>query len=75
VGKYARRNLPGLENTTFIVVIRRVPTGNNDQASRNHLHASYIAVRHQEELIDIVEESCGLKQPNSLNAIYPCDMM
>jgi hypothetical protein len=33
MGKNARGNLPDLPNTTFMVVIRRVPNGNNDQTS------------------------------------------
>jgi len=34
VRKKARGNLPELPNTTFMVVIRQVPNGNNDQISR-----------------------------------------
>ena len=36
-GKKARGNFPELPNTTFMVVIRRVPNGNNDQTSSMQL--------------------------------------
>jgi len=45
-GKKARDNLPQLPNTTFIVVIRRVPNGDNDQTSSMQLHGLYTDVRH-----------------------------
>jgi hypothetical protein len=54
-GKKARGNLPGLPNTTFMVVIRRVSNSNNDETSSMQLQASYPDVRHWEELIDFIE--------------------
>jgi len=74
-GKKARGNLPELPNTTFMVVIRRVPNGDNDQTSSMQLQASYTDVRHWEELIDFIEQSCSPKEPYSLTAIYKCNLM
>ena len=54
--KIARRNIPELPNTTFKVVIRPVPNGNNDPPTSIHLQASYMDVRHWEELIDFIEK-------------------
>jgi hypothetical protein len=39
-GKKTRRNVPVLPNTTFMVVIRRVPNGNNDLTSSMQLENS-----------------------------------
>jgi len=46
MGNQARGNLPELPNTTFMVVIRRVPNGNNAQTLSNKLQACYTDVRH-----------------------------
>jgi hypothetical protein len=73
-GKIARGNLPELPNTTFMVVIRRVPNGDNDQTSSMQLQASYTDVRHWEELIDFIEQNCSPKEPYSLTAIYKCNL-
>jgi len=61
-GKKARGNVPELPNTTFMVVIRRVPNCNNDPTSSLQLQASYTDVRHWEELIDFIKKNCGLKE-------------
>jgi hypothetical protein len=74
VGKTARGNLPELPNTTFMVVIHRVPNGDNDQTSSMQLKASYTDVGHWEELIDFIEQSCSPKEPYSLTAIYKCNL-
>ena len=71
-GKKVRRNLPELPNTTFMLVIRQVQNGNNDETSSMQLQASYTDVRHWEELIDFIEQNCGLKEPYCLTAIYKC---
>ena len=68
--KKMRGNLLEWPNTTFMVVIRRVPNGNNDQTSSIQLQASYTDVRHWEELIDFIEKNCSLKQPYCLTVIY-----
>jgi len=73
-GKNARSNLPELPNTTFLIVIRRVPNGNNDQTSSNQLQASYTDVSHWENLIDFIEENCSPKEPYCLTAIYSCNL-
>jgi len=74
VGIKARGTLSELPNTTFIVVIRHVPNGNNDQTSSMQLQASYTDVRHWEELIDFIERNCSPKEPYSLTAIYKCHL-
>jgi len=53
--KTVRGILPELPNTTFMVVIRRVPNGNNDQTSSHQLQASYADVRHRVVVIDFIE--------------------
>jgi len=73
-GKKARDNLPELPNTTFIIVIRRVPNGDNDQTSSMQLQGLYTDVRHWEELIDFIEQNCSPKDPYSLTAIYKCNL-
>ena len=72
VGKKARGYLPELLNTTFMVVILRMPNGKNDQTSSMKLQASYTDVRHWEELIDFIEQNCSPKEPYSPTAIYQC---
>jgi len=73
-GKTARGNLPELPNTTFMVVIRRVPNGNKDQTCSMELQASYTDVRHWEELIDFIKQNCSLKEPFCLTVIYKCNL-
>jgi len=73
-GKKASSNLPVLGNTTFMVVIRRVPNGNNDQTSSMQLQASYTDVRHWKELIDFMETNCCPKEPYRLTALYKCNL-
>ena len=46
MGKNARVYLPELRNTTFMVVIRRVPNGSDDQTSSIQLDGSYTDVTH-----------------------------
>ena len=74
MGYISRGNLPELADTTFIVVIRRLLNGNNDQTSSNHLQASYTDVRNWEELIDFIEQDCSPNEPYCLTAIYKCSL-
>jgi hypothetical protein len=53
-----------------MVVIRRVPNGNNDPTFSMQLQASYTDVRHWEELINFIEKEFGLKKPYCLTALY-----
>jgi len=73
-GNNMRRRLPELLNSTFMVVIRRVPNGNNVQSSSNQPQTSYADVRHWEELIDFIEQNSSLKEPYCLTAIYKCSL-
>ena len=57
-----------LPNTTFMVVIRRIPNGNRDQTSSTQLQASYTDVWHWEELFVIIEQHCGPEEPYYLTA-------
>jgi len=74
VGKQARGNVPLLRNTTFMVVIRGVPNGNNDPTSSMQLQASYTDVKHWEKLSDFIEKNCGSKEPYCLTALYKCNL-
>jgi hypothetical protein len=74
-GKIASINIPVLPNTTFMVVIRRVPNGNNDPTSSMPLQASYTGVKYWEELIDFIDKNCGLKESYCLTTIYKCNLM
>ena len=67
-------NLPELPNTSFMVVIRRVPNGDNDQTSSMQLQALYTDARHWGELIDFIEKSCSPKEPHPLTALYKCNL-
>jgi len=73
-GKKPRGNVPVLPNTTYMVVIRRVPNGNNDLTSGMHFQASYPYVKHCEELIDFIERNCGPNEPHCLTALYKCNL-
>jgi len=73
-GKKARGILPELPNTTFMVVIHRVPNGNNNQTSSMQLQAPDPDVRHWEELIDFIEKNCGPIEPYCLTAIFKCNL-
>jgi hypothetical protein len=73
-GKKARGNVPELPNSTFMVVIRQVPNGNNDPTSSMQFQALYTDVRHWEELIDFIEKNCGPKEPYCLTALYKCNL-
>jgi len=57
-----------------MVVIRRVPNGDNDQTSSMQLQALDTDVRHWEELIEFIEQNCSPKEPYSLTAIYKCNL-
>ena len=72
-GKKARGNVPKLLNTTFMVVIRRVPNGDNDPTSSMQFQASYTDGRHWEERIDFIEKYCSPKEPCSLTVLYKCN--
>jgi len=56
-----------------MVVIRRVPNGNNHETSSNQFKALYTDVRHWEELIDFIEKNCSPKESYCLTAIYKCN--
>jgi hypothetical protein len=73
-GKNATGNIPELPNSTFMVVIGRVPNGNNDRTSSMQFQASYTDGRHWEELIDFIEKNCCPKEPYCLTALYKCNM-
>jgi hypothetical protein len=73
-GINARGNDQVLPNTTFMVVICRVPNGNNDPTSSMQFQASYTSVGHQEELIDFIEKKFGPKEPYCLTALYRCNL-
>jgi len=73
-GNNVTGNLPELPNTPFMVVIRRVSNGNNDQTSSMQLQASYPDVRHWEELIDFIEKNCGPIEPYCLTALFKCNL-
>jgi hypothetical protein len=64
-----------LPNTTFMIVICRVPNGDSDQTSSMQLQALYTDVRNWEELIDFIEQNCSSKEPYSLTAISKCNLM
>jgi hypothetical protein len=74
-GKKVRGNFPELPNTTFMVVIRRVPNSNNDPTSSMQLQALYTDVRHWEKLIDFIEKNCDSKEPYCLTVLYKCNLM
>jgi hypothetical protein len=69
MGNTATGNLPGMQNTTFMVVFRRLPNGNNDHTSSMQLQALYTDLTHWAELIDFVEQNCNPEEPYSLTAI------
>jgi hypothetical protein len=77
-GEHAGKNLKGnvseLPSTTFMVVIHRVPNGNNDPTSSMQFQPSYTDVRHWEELIDFIEKNCGPKEPYRLTVVYKCNL-
>jgi hypothetical protein len=75
VGLKARGNVPELANTMFMVVIRRVPNGNNDPTSSMQFLASYTDISDWEELIDFIEKDCSPKEPYCLTASFICNMM
>jgi len=72
--KNVRGTVPVLPNTTFMVVIRQVPNGNNDPTSSMQLQASYTDVKHWEELVDSIEKNCSPKEPYCLTALYKCNL-
>jgi hypothetical protein len=71
-GNTAGGNVPELPNTTCMVVIHRVPNGNNVLTSRMQFQVSYTGVRHWEEVIDFIDNDCGPKQPYCLSALSTC---
>jgi hypothetical protein len=73
-GKNVKGNVSELPSTTFMVVIHRVPNGNNDPTSSMQFQASYTDVRNWEELIDFIEKNCGPKEPYRLTAVYKCNL-
>ena len=72
--KQAKRYVPEFPNTTCMIVIRRVPNGNNDQTSSNQLQALYTDLKHWEELIDFIEKNCPPNEPYYLIGIYKCNL-
>jgi hypothetical protein len=73
-GKKVRVNVPEFSNSTFMVVIRRVLNRNNDPTSSMQFQASYTDVRQWEELLDLIENNCSLKEPYYLSALYKCNL-
>jgi len=73
-GTNMQGNVPQLPNTTFMVVICRVPKGNNDPTSSMQLQALYTDVTHWEELNNFIEKNCGTKEPYCLTALYKCNL-
>jgi hypothetical protein len=71
-GKKVRGNVPEWQNSTFIVVICRVPKGNNDPTSRMQIQASYIAERHWEEQICFIKKNCSPEERYCLTALSKC---
>jgi len=69
-GNNARAILAELPNSSFLVVIHRVPNGNKEQTSSNRLQASYTDVTHWEELIDSFENEICPREPYCLTVIY-----
>jgi len=57
-----------------MVVIRRVPNGNNYPTSIMQFQAPYTDVRHWEELIDFIEKNCGPKELYCLTALYKSNL-
>jgi hypothetical protein len=55
-GKQDRANIPELPNTTFMVVIHRVPNGNNDGTISIQFQTSYTDERHWAEPIYFIEK-------------------
>jgi hypothetical protein len=56
-GKQARGNIPDVPNTSYMVVIHRVPNGNYDPAPSMQLQVSCTDVRQLEEQIDFIEKN------------------
>jgi len=69
-GKTARGNIPELPHTSSMVVILRVPNGDNDPTSCVQFQAWYTDVSHWEKLIDFNEINCNPKEPYCLTALY-----
>jgi hypothetical protein len=51
-----------------------VPNGNNDPTSSMQLQASYTDVKHWEEVIDIIEQTFGPKEPYCLTGLFKCNL-
>jgi hypothetical protein len=68
----ARSNLPDLPNTTFKVMIHWVSNGQDVVLAPKQLQASYIDVRHWEELVHFIEKNGGLKVPFILRSMFKC---
>jgi hypothetical protein len=75
VGKQVRSNVLELANTTFMIVIRRVPKINNDQTFSKRLCALFTDVRHWEELIYFMKKNCCPKKPYNQTGIFKCNLM
>ena len=69
VGNELRSNLPELQYTTFIVVIRWESNGNDIILSPEQLHASYTNVSHWDELIDFIHRNGAPKVPYILTSM------
>jgi hypothetical protein len=72
--KTAPGNHQQLTNTTFMVVIRRVPIGNNNDTSSNQILDLYTDIWGWEEQIRFLEQKCIPKEPYYLTAIYMCNL-
>jgi len=74
MGEMARSNLPELQNTMFMVMIRWVWNGNNVILSPHQLQASYTSVSHWEELIDFINTNRGPKEPYIPTSQFKCTL-
>jgi len=74
VGIKARGNLAELPKTTFMIVIHWESNGNNIILSSNQLQASYMNVRHWEELIDLIDKNGGLNEQYILTSKIKCPL-
>jgi len=75
-GKMARGNLPELPNSTFGIVISRVPNNDIDDPSRSQLQLQVWNENETnwEELIDVVEKSRCPKELYSVTIMYKCTL-
>jgi hypothetical protein len=73
-GKTATGNLSLLAITTLMVMIHWVSNGKNFVLAPKPLHALCIYVRHLEDLVDLSNKHCGLKEPYILTSMFQCTL-